>query len=120
MARYEHLPKYKSAMDLAIFTENQVRDMSRYNKYTIGTEMRTRALQCLSFVVRANSTAERAPVLTELRIVLEELKQIIQLAKETRAMGSFAVYKEIMERLMIVMRQNEGWLKKDVQLKLLF
>jgi len=33
MARYEHLPIYKKAMDLAIHLEKIVRNFSRYHKY---------------------------------------------------------------------------------------
>ena len=104
MARYEHLPIYKSAMDLAVYMEKQVRNMSRYNKYTIGAEIRKRAITCMSFVVRANSSVNKEPV-------LEELKQIIQLAKETEALASFGIYKETLEKVTAIMRQNEGWLK---------
>lgn len=100
-------------MDLAVFMENQVRKMSRYNKYTIGTEMRKRTLNALSLIVRANSTNEKVPVLTELRVLLEELRQFLFLSKETHALASFHMYKESMERLENLSRQNEGWLKSQ-------
>jgi len=34
MARYEHLPIYKKAMDLAVYLEKIVRGFSRYHKYS--------------------------------------------------------------------------------------
>jgi hypothetical protein len=34
MARYEHLPIYREAMNFLLFCENAVRHFSRYNKYT--------------------------------------------------------------------------------------
>lgn len=40
MARYEHLPIYKIAMDLAMYLEQVVRNFSRYHKYTVGSEPR--------------------------------------------------------------------------------
>lgn len=113
MARYEHLPIYKAAMDLAVFMENQVRIMSRYNKYTLGAELRKRSLAALSYVVRANSVYEKVGPLIELRITLEELRQLLFLGKETRAMASFNMYKESMRRLENLSRQNEGWLKSQ-------
>ncbi len=86
MARYEHLPIYKSAIDLAIFLETGVKNMSRYNKFAIGTELRKRGLNGLSLVVRANSIfGSKVAVLEELRINLEELRQLLFLAKETAA-----------------------------------
>jgi len=39
MARYEHLPIYKKAMDLAVYLEKIVRGFSRYHKYTLGSEL---------------------------------------------------------------------------------
>ena len=37
MARYEHLPIYKKAMDLAIYVEKIVRNFSRYHKQVDGS-----------------------------------------------------------------------------------
>ena len=113
MAKYEHLPIYRSAMDLAVFMENQVRHMSRYNKYTLGAELRKRTMVALSHVVRANSLADKRETLTELRVILEELRQLLFLGKETRALASFTMYKESMERLENLSRQNEGWLRSQ-------
>lgn len=114
MARYEHLPIYKASMDLAVFMENGVRNMSRYNKYTIGVELRKRTLSALSLVVRANSVMDsKILVLEELRIVLEELRQLLFLAKETKALSSFQFYKDSMSKLENLSKQNEGWLKSQ-------
>ena len=98
-------------MDLGVFMENQVRNMSRYNKYALGTELRKRSLNALSLVVRANSLHDKTATLTELRITLEELRQLLFLSKETKALASFNTYKESMERLENLSRQNEGWLR---------
>ena len=35
MARYEHLPIYKTAMELTVYLEQVVRNFSRYHKYTL-------------------------------------------------------------------------------------
>ena len=43
MARYEHLPIYKKAMDLTIYLEKIVRNFSRYHKYTLGSELRAKS-----------------------------------------------------------------------------
>ena len=40
MARYEHLPIYKTAMDLAVYVEQVMRNFSRYHKYTLGSDLR--------------------------------------------------------------------------------
>ena len=112
MARYEHLPIYKTGMELAVLMENAVKTMSRYHKYTIGTDLRNRCLALVSLTARANSSEDKQPVLQEMRIVLEELKQILFLAKEIKALQSFLTYKEAMERVLSLSKQNEGWLRK--------
>ena len=40
MARYEHLPIYKKALDVAVHFEKVVAGFSRYHKYTLGSELR--------------------------------------------------------------------------------
>ncbi len=40
MAQYEHPPIYKKAMDVAVYFEKIVKNFSRYNKYTLGSELR--------------------------------------------------------------------------------
>lgn len=40
MARYEHLPIYKAALDAAVHFEQVLAGFSRYQKYSLGTELR--------------------------------------------------------------------------------
>ncbi len=40
MARHEHLPIYKAALDMTVHFEKSVAGFSRYHKYTLGTELR--------------------------------------------------------------------------------
>lgn len=40
MARYEHRPIYKAALDVAVGFEKLVAGFSRYQEYTLGTELR--------------------------------------------------------------------------------
>jgi len=55
MARYEHLPIYKQALDVAVHFERVVAGFSRYHKYTLGTELRNQSRAVVALVVRANS-----------------------------------------------------------------
>ena len=42
MARCEHLPIYKAALDMTVHFERLVASFSRYHKYTLGTELHER------------------------------------------------------------------------------
>ena len=66
MARYEHLPIYKAALDVAVGFEKLVAGFSRYHKYTLGTELRNGSRRVVEQVVRANAAHERLP---ELRVL---------------------------------------------------
>ena len=56
MARYEHLPIFKKAMDMSVYIEETVRNFSRYHKYGIGGELRDLSRQIIRLIIRANST----------------------------------------------------------------
>ena len=54
MARHEHLPIYKEAYDLALYFEKAVRSFSRYDKYTLGADLRNLSREILRLIQRAN------------------------------------------------------------------
>lgn len=111
MARYEHLPIYKQALDVAVHFERLVMGFSRYHKYTLGTELRNKSREVVALVVKANAARDKAPELLLLRDKLEELMLLMRLAKEVKAFKSFDAYRHIVEMVVSVCRQNEGWLR---------
>ncbi len=111
MARYEHLPIYRDALNLAVHFEKIVAGFSRYHKYTLGTEMRNASRQAVKLVIHANNQPDKLLALQELREHLEELLLLIRLGKEVQAFKSFNAYSQVVELTAKVCRQNEGWLK---------
>src|SRR6267378_7555790 len=79
MARYEHLPICKKAMDLAVYLEKTVRSFSRYHKYTLGSELRAKSREIVGVIFAANSRAEKLPLLLELREKLEGLQVLLRI-----------------------------------------
>ena len=79
MARYEHLPICKKAMDLAVYLEKIVRSFSRYHKYTLGSELRAKSREIVGVVLAANSRAEKRAPLLELREKLEGLQVLLRI-----------------------------------------
>ena len=67
MARYEHLPIYKQAMDVAVHFEKVVAGFSRYHKYTLGSELRNKSREIVAQIIRANAERDKAPKLVEPR-----------------------------------------------------
>ena len=111
MARYEHLPIYKKALDVAVHFEKTVAGFSRYHKYTLGTELRNASREVVRLIVRANASRERLPELLVLREKLEELLLLLRIAKEAKAFKSFDSYQFAAQEVVTVSRQNEGWIR---------
>jgi hypothetical protein len=59
MARHEHLPIYKAALDMTVHFEKLLAGFSRYHKYTLGTELRQGSRAVLQQVLSANNAATR-------------------------------------------------------------
>ena len=114
MARYEHLPIYKAALDMTVHFEKLVAGFSRYHKYTLGIELRQGSRDVLMQVLRANNASnkvERSAELLVLRERIEALLLAMRVAKEVKAFKSFAGYLHAVEQVGTVARQNEGWFK---------
>ncbi len=79
LARYEHLPIYKAAMDVTMYLEQVVRNFSRYYKYTLGSELRQQSRELVTLIIRANSRVDKLPVLHELRQRLEGLQVLLRM-----------------------------------------
>ena len=113
MAQYEHLPIYKTAMDLAVYLEQVVRHFSRYQKYTIGSDLRQQSRELVTVVIRANSRREKLPVLYELRERLESLLVLLRIGQEVQAFQKCTAYGRAAELVVALSRQNEGWIKSQ-------
>ncbi len=66
MARHEHLPIYKAALDMTVHFEKLVTGLSRYHKYTLGTELRQGSRAVLQQMLSANNAATREQQAAEL------------------------------------------------------
>ena len=113
MARYEHLPIYKKALDVAVHFEKTVAGFSRYHKYTLGADLRNKSREVIRIILRANSSRERLPDLLELRAVLEELLLLVRLAKEVKAFANFKDFQQASMLATDISRQSEGWLRSQ-------
>ena len=111
MAYYENLPIYKAAYDFALYIEKVVTGFSRYNKYTLGTELRNLSREVLKLIVSANSSYNKASYLIEVRKNLELIKTVLRLCKDTKAFKNFKSYEYAASIVVSMARQNEGWLK---------
>jgi len=59
VARYEHLPIYKQAMDVAVHFEQVVAGFSRYHKYTLGTDLRNKSREVVALIESSGHPSRR-------------------------------------------------------------
>ncbi len=111
MAKYEHLPIFRAAFDLALHFEKIIRNFSRYHRYTLGTELRNRSRAVMELVIVANNTVAREPQLLMLRQEIEGLKMLARLCHESGGFASTRSYLYVAEQIVQLAKQNEGWLR---------
>lgn len=115
MARYEHLPIYRAAFDLAVHVEKIVRNFSRYHRYSLGTELREGSRRILERIIEANGSLDRAARLEQLRGDLENFKVLARLCHESGGFASTRAYLYVAEQVVGISRQNEGWLGQTIK-----
>lgn len=112
MARYEHLPIFRAAFDLALHLEKIVQNFSRYHKYTLGSELRNRSRAVLERIVAANTASDgRQDQLLALRAELEQIKVLVRLCHQSGGFASTRAYLYVSEQVVGIAKQNEGWLR---------
>ncbi|KPA09676.1 hypothetical protein MHK_010124 [Candidatus Magnetomorum sp. HK-1] len=115
MAKYEHLPIYKKAMELSIYTHNMVQKFSRYNKYAIGADIRQETYEIIKLIVRANTEKQKIPILKELVLHCEMFKNMLILAKEVKAFQNFSSFQQAASMASVLCKQSQGWLNSTVK-----
>jgi hypothetical protein len=106
---YEGLPIYKAASDLAVLLDRVARAFPRFHKYTLGSKLREAAIELVVLISRCNQREQREKWLPVLCAKVEEVKILVNLGKELQAFQSFKQFVQVMERVVAVARQAEGW-----------
>ena len=106
----ENLPIFKSAIALAVYMEKIVKGFEKYNKYTIGVDLRQKSKNILCLINRANLSTEKKEAITNLRDGCEDMKMLIQLSKELEAFKSFKQFEYSSMLVVGVCKQAQGWL----------
>ena len=126
MAQSEHFPIYKRAYDLCLYSEQIVRNFSRYHKYSLGQDLRDGARRVHKLIVRANARRDKVPVLLTLREEVEELKVLLRLCQDVKAFPNFNSFEHAIMQVTDIAKQtlryalratqgDRGWLKSQRQ-----
>jgi four helix bundle protein len=114
----EGLPIYKAAMDLVVALDAAVRRFSRFHKYTVGSQLREAALALVLQVAKSHQRQDREAALELACQRAEEMKILLNVAKEVKAFQTFNGHVQLVEQAVGVAKQAEGWrrsLKKTMR-----
>ena len=109
----KNFPIWRDAEQLMVSVELAVRQFSRYNKYTLGTELSQMAMQVLSNTTHAiNQKERRHQWVNRLVLVVEELKLKIQIGKTLQAFARFSVFEQLARLAVGIAKQATAWRNK--------
>jgi hypothetical protein len=90
--------------------ELAVRQFSRYNKYTVGADLRAHAMQVCKTAQRAwRNRARQAQLVTQLVWDIDDLRTVLQLGSALKVFASFAQFEMLARLLSDLGKQAGGW-----------
>ena len=107
----EHLPIFKAALDLHVYMDGIVKNQERYYKYTIGLDLTESSKEMLFLINRANRVRDikRVELLEQLVGKCEDIKTLIVIAKELKALKSFKQFEYSSKLAIDVCKQAQAW-----------
>ena len=109
MARYEHLPVYKSTYDLNLYFFNLSRGFPKDFKYTLAQDIKNLLSELLDQIIIANNIADKKENLQKAEIIVERIKIKNRLLFDVKIM-KLSSYKYLAENLIEISKQIEKWL----------
>ena len=116
MAQYAHLPIYNVAFDLLKELYQRVPKFGRQYKYSLGERLLSANIETIHLILETNNTrdkAKRSDLLGRLIWQVESIIIHIRIANELKQWGGEKSYLFLLEKVVGLSKQAEGW-KKSV------
>lgn len=110
MARYEHLPIYKTTYDLFIDVLQVTKTFPRDYRYTLGEHFHHSAIKLLKQVYITNTAKDKVESLKLMLAYIQELGVLIRAAHDLKILGDNRFFDLIQKRDSLE-KQSTGWLK---------
>lgn len=110
MALHTETKIYKATYALSLLVEKLVANMPRNYKAAFGRRLHEQSFELVMLVYRANSAADRPPIIRVLREEVEATNLSLRLASDLRLI-SRGQYGEAIALTDSIGRQATGWLK---------
>ena len=109
MARYEHLPIYKSVYDLNLYFFRLAQGLPKDYKYGLAQEIGGLLTELMDRVVLANNDEDKTGELKKGLVLVERIKFKARLLHDLKVMKAVS-YKFFFEKLIDISKQFEKWL----------
>jgi hypothetical protein len=107
------MPIWRDTGRLLLEVETIVRGFSRYNKYTLGSDLRSQAMVICRLLSQAlrQTAQQRVSAVEQLLLAIDDIKVLIQLAKELKAFQNFTQFQRLVELAVAIGKQGGAWLR---------
>lgn len=112
MARYDHLPVFRSAYLLTQGLHELVQVFPREYRYTLGEKLKMQSLEMLLKIIYTNNEYEKKHKIKALVLHTEMLKILLRLSFDLQILSpkKWNLYSE---QLQEILKQLQGWYKKS-------
>lgn len=113
------LPIWRDCNLLLLQIGQAVRKFPKYHKYTLDSDLRKQAMLIVRYLARAVSAKNQLKLrcVHKLQSLIDEIKVMINLAKELKAFENFKQFQQLTELSVSIGKQNGAWLNKLVSFK---
>lgn len=108
MAIYTNLPVFKDSYQLLLGFSQIAPNLPRDCRYTLGQELRSRLMEIMVLIYRANSTRAKQPVIARMRQLLVEAQVYLRLMNDLRYMAD-RHYLRLSEIAVGLSKQMAAW-----------
>ena len=108
MARYDHLPLFKSAYDFKLYFVRLSRGFPKDFKYGLALEIRKLCAEIIDNIILANNNSQKTEYLQNVLLAVERLKIKVRLLKDLTVIKTSS-YKFTFESLIEISKQTTKW-----------
>lgn len=114
MAQYSHLPIYNLAYEVLKEFYLRIPKFSKQYKYVLGERLTTASIEIIHLILETNNTygnEKRKVLLSNLVWQVESTIIYLRLANELKQLGGERSYLFLLEKVVSLSKQAEGWKK---------
>ena len=114
MAIYTDLPIYRASYSLMLAFARILPDLPRDCRYSLGQDTRSKIMEIIVLVYRANRTKQKVHIISLMRETLLEVQVYIRIMCDLRYLSERR-YLELMEITSDISKQMAAWEKSEIR-----